>query len=325
MGWNVAPLITTDLSNKTVLVTGANTGLGHEAAKHFARMKPQKLVVTCRTKEKGDATVKRIQQETGFAEVEAHELELSSFSSVLEFVKKFNSSHVGLDILVSNAALAMNDFQLTGDVNHLSTALMIVLLVPALARAASSHPGSYSRVVTVSSGAHAWPGIHLNETDFPGPQILQQLNSLDMFKKWGHDKRYAQSKLLNLLFTLALAEGLSSSSRVIVDAVNPRFCESDLTRHIGQEQFKDMLHLRRTTEEGSRELVRAAVYPADGDEEETKKMHGAYLQDSELALPSEWVRSEDGRRARELLWTVTIEILSQVDTGVKEIIDQHRK
>lgn len=50
-------VITADLSAKTVVVTGANTGIGLEAAKHFARMNPSRLIVACRTVEKGEATV----------------------------------------------------------------------------------------------------------------------------------------------------------------------------------------------------------------------------------------------------------------------------
>ena len=54
----VPPVIDADLSGKTVIVTGANIGLGFEASKHFARMNPKKLILACRSKERGEAALK---------------------------------------------------------------------------------------------------------------------------------------------------------------------------------------------------------------------------------------------------------------------------
>jgi retinol dehydrogenase 12 len=52
------PVVTADLTGKTVVVTGANIGLGFEAAKHLARMNPKKLIIAVRSQEKGEETVK---------------------------------------------------------------------------------------------------------------------------------------------------------------------------------------------------------------------------------------------------------------------------
>lgn len=53
------PLATEDLAGKVVLITGANIGLGFEAAKHFASMNPEKLIIACRSETKGNEAVKR--------------------------------------------------------------------------------------------------------------------------------------------------------------------------------------------------------------------------------------------------------------------------
>lgn len=53
----VPPVLTADLAGKTVIVTGANTGLGFEAAKHFARMNPAKLILACRSQQRGEAAL----------------------------------------------------------------------------------------------------------------------------------------------------------------------------------------------------------------------------------------------------------------------------
>lgn len=55
--WKVAPVEHVDLSGKTVVVVGANVGLGFEATKHFASMNPRRLVLGCRSREKGQAAL----------------------------------------------------------------------------------------------------------------------------------------------------------------------------------------------------------------------------------------------------------------------------
>lgn len=55
----VPPLVTSDLKGKTVMVVGANTGLGFEASKHFSRMNPARLILACRNLSKGEAAVER--------------------------------------------------------------------------------------------------------------------------------------------------------------------------------------------------------------------------------------------------------------------------
>ncbi|KAF8350273.1 hypothetical protein F5887DRAFT_423188 [Amanita rubescens] len=56
------PVVTADLERKTVVVTGANTGLGFEASKHFARMNPGKLILACRSQQRGEAALARMSE-----------------------------------------------------------------------------------------------------------------------------------------------------------------------------------------------------------------------------------------------------------------------
>ena len=130
------PVLHTDLAGRTVVVVGSNVGIGFEAAKHFARMNPKRLIVTCRSQEKGVQTVESqfllssrsmrtrysctcshaaIQKETGFVAVEFWPLELTEFASVKAFADRFETDGGDLDILVANAAIVTRNFVLTSD------------------------------------------------------------------------------------------------------------------------------------------------------------------------------------------------------------------
>ena len=115
------PPLQADLAGKTVLVTGANTGIGLEVAKHFARMQPKRLVVACRNMTKGLDAIAResnfrqygtsrqmvtfieIEKETKF-KAEVLPVDQSDFSSVVGFVRAFGDGP--LDIAVLNAGIA---------------------------------------------------------------------------------------------------------------------------------------------------------------------------------------------------------------------------
>ena len=130
----VPPVVHTDLAGKTVIVTGANIGLGFEASKHFARMNPKKLILACRSKERGEAALKSafyhllplalfyfmlligLSEDTGYKTAELWILDLADFASVKSFADRFDKEGGRLDILVENAAvIPAKTLQLTSD------------------------------------------------------------------------------------------------------------------------------------------------------------------------------------------------------------------
>ena len=129
----VPPVATTDLSGKTVIVVGANTGLGFEATKHFAKMNPARLILACRNKEKGNAAVNRkfsapnpltsnlirvpaeIRAETGCQTVELQLVDLCKFASVIAFAENFLKDGSRLDLLVANAGISTRNYKTTDD------------------------------------------------------------------------------------------------------------------------------------------------------------------------------------------------------------------
>lgn len=90
---------------------------------------------------------------------------------------------------------------------------------------------------------------------------------------------------------------------MIVNTATPGLCKSDLARNVPTTpDFEAKLALARTSEEGSRQLIWASVGPENPTDEDAKKLHGQYIHNTEVAPPSEWVRSEEGKEVQEKIW-----------------------
>lgn len=133
------PVPTNDCTGKTVIITGANTGLGKEAARHYVRLNCEKLVIACRSVEKGEVAKNDIETSTGRKGViEVWQVDLQSYDNVKDFCKRVKSSLKRLDILVENAGIATGNYYHVGGnestitVNVISTFLMALLLLPKL-------------------------------------------------------------------------------------------------------------------------------------------------------------------------------------------------
>ncbi|KAF8235600.1 short-chain dehydrogenase [Tricholoma matsutake] len=326
----VPPVVTVDLTGKTVMVVGANTGLGFEASKHFARMNPARLVLTARSPSKGRAAVERIKQETGCQSVELGNLDLSRFSSVKEFADKFLKDDGRLDILVQNAAVSPAGYEESSDgwesalqVNNLSQSLLVLLLLPRMIHTSKQY-STTPRIVVVSSEAHFF--ATLPQSVLESAKILETVGSKEYCTMPGVMRsRYNLTKLLNMCFVLALSERLSSVSThtPIVNGVNPGYCYSELRRNLGLivSVFDWMMEkaLARTSEEGGRQLVWAAV-GGEGNEDETR---GAYISACRVEEPSDILLGEEGQKLQNGVWEDMLRILVEVDPRVQEVVDQY--
>lgn len=137
------PYPVTDFANQTIIVTGANTGLGLEAAKHFARLNASKVIIAVRNLDKGAAAKEAIENETGRKGViEVWQLDLSSFQSVKDFAAQV--SKLGrLDAVVENAGIGPTKRVITEGLesaittNVISTELLALLVLPKLQETAT--------------------------------------------------------------------------------------------------------------------------------------------------------------------------------------------
>ncbi|KAF1982919.1 short-chain dehydrogenase/reductase-like protein [Aulographum hederae CBS 113979] len=306
------------LTSQTIIVTGANVGLGLEAARHFVHLNAATVILACRSLSKGAQAKEDIEKETGRkGVVEVWELDLASFESVKKFCERVEGLE-RCDVVVENAGIAIPRYveveghESTIAVNVLSTFLMALLLLPTLRKSAIK-TGVTPHLCIVSSEAHFM-------AKFPEAKSPSIFAALADPNSKNHDQKYNISKLLEVLLVRELASRLSppgtSSPAIILNTLTPGLCNSQLMRHanpllaVGAKIGKVLL--ARSTEVGSRTLVWAALA---GEES-----HGMYMADCKVAGPSRWVRSEEGREAQKRVWEEVVGILEGVVPGIGGIV-----
>jgi NAD(P)-dependent dehydrogenase (short-subunit alcohol dehydrogenase family) len=189
------------LNGKTALITGANSGIGYQAALELARHGAH-VYLACRSAEKGQAALTRLLSEAPGASAELVLLDVSSIADVRRFAAEFLARTTPLDLLINNAGvMALNPRQVTPEgferqfaTNHLGHFALTGLLLPAIMAAPAP------RVVTVASLAHKTGKIHFDD-------LQLQKN----YSPWG---AYNQSKLANILFAKELARRASGSNLI---------------------------------------------------------------------------------------------------------------
>ncbi|MBP6700667.1 MAG: SDR family NAD(P)-dependent oxidoreductase [Halioglobus sp.] len=207
-----------DQTGKTVFITGANTGLGYEAAKVLAGM-GARVLIGCRSRDKAEQARSKIMAQHPAAEVAVVELDLGSLDSVKKAAAVV-AKEPHLDVLINNAGIMIPPYELTREgfesqfgVNHLGPFALTALLLDKL----RSTPDS--RVVSTSSIAHKQGKIYFDDIN-----AEQRYNSV---------VRYAQSKLANLYFTYELQRRLAAAGdNTISVAAHPGIATTELSRYL---------------------------------------------------------------------------------------------
>lgn len=177
------PYPTTDFSRQTIIVTGSNTGLGLEAARHFARLNAEKVILAVRNVEKGDQAKESIEQSTGRqGVVEVWQLDLSSYESTKQFAKKAETLK-RLDAVVENAGVARDQYSVEEDnestitTNVVSTFLLGLMLLPKLRESGKTY-NITPHLAIVSSEVHFWSNL----SEWRTPDIFKTLNDKETAK-----------------------------------------------------------------------------------------------------------------------------------------------
>ena len=269
--------VSNPMKGKTVLITGATSGIGLETARGLERMGAH-VVIGARDPARGQAVVEEIQREGGRAEL--LEIDMASFASVRRAAERFLSSHPRLDVLVNNAGTAVRERRLTADgheiawqTNFLGGFLLANLLLPVLKRA------SGPRIVNVSSEAHRSTRLDWDDLE------LER-------HRYGGFKAYANTKLAQVLFTRELAR---REPGVAVNAVHPGAIATSIWRSAPKAARWVLGLVLPPPEKGARPVIRLASSP------DVNGVTGRYFNKLREAVPSP-AATNDADAAR--LWQI---------------------
>lgn len=263
------------LDGKTALITGANAGLGLEAAKELAAHGLARLILAVRTPSKGDAAKQEVLAINPAVDVQVWELDHESFASIDAFGRRADTLD-RLDIVILNVGVKYLDYvqSKTGheahvQVNHLGTALVSVHMLVPLDRTAKAL-GTPTRLTIVSSENHFWAKFK----ELKAPNALAELDTAKACFKGmsrANIERYSTSKLLNVLWMRELnARAARLHLDIVINTVNPGFCASSLHRSDPQAG-KAVKLLAWTAEQGGHNLADAATKHAED--------RGAYISE----------------------------------------------
>jgi NAD(P)-dependent dehydrogenase (short-subunit alcohol dehydrogenase family) len=289
-----------DQTGKTVIVTGANTGIGFETALGLYEAGAQ-VILACRNRYSGEEACRAISRAKGTGSVEFALLDLSSLSSVRQFAASFRENHSQLNLLINNAGIMTPPAAKTAEgyesqfgVNFLAHFALTGHLYDLL----NATPGS--RIVTVSSLAYHYGAINFDNLKLELPY--------DPFRE------YCQSKLADLLFTIELQRRITAAGEPSISvATHPGVTKSSLSRYMTAEAIQgaiDTFGALMETAQGALPVLYAAV-AAD------VMPGGFYGPDSDSGLRGYPILTDMGENARDeitaqKLWN-TAELAAKVN------------
>lgn len=289
-------MTTRDLTGKTFLVTGANTGIGRATAEALAERGASRIVIASRSKEKTEPVLAALRArgvETAFVA-----LDLDELSAVRRAADEVRALDWTIDALINNAGIAgltgltKDGFEITFGTNHLGPFLFTELVLPLVERAPQG------RIVNVSSEGHYRHRAFRPDQVFDWDAMRRPTASVTALNE------YFVSKLCNVLYAKELARRLRAKN-VTTYSLHPGAVASD----IWERRTKVLAFLIKpfliTNEKGARTQVRCATDPALSSEsglyydkerarEPSKLAHDVALQDELVRRSREWVQPHLG-------------------------------
>lgn len=206
------------MNERLCLITGANSGIGKEAAIGLSRM-GARVVIVCRDQSRGEAALDEIKERSKNQSVDLMICDLSSQRSIRQLATDFLHKYQDLHILINSAGLYLPRRTLTEDgietqfaVNYLAPFLLTELLLGTLKKSAPA------RVINVSSSAHRRGSIHFDDLQREKKRYIGGIGA------------YSDSKLALVLFTHELAKRLEGTG-ISVNAVHPGVVKTNIGQH----------------------------------------------------------------------------------------------
>ncbi|EAT86631.1 hypothetical protein HBI56_129320 [Parastagonospora nodorum] len=309
-----------NVGGKTYIVTGGNTGIGLETARHLVKADAGRVIISSRKISAGEAAKADIEGTTGRKNVvEVWQLDLTSFASVKEFAAKASGLE-RIDALIENAGVMTDKFAIVEGnetsmtVNVVSPFLLAALLMPKLQETAQQFTIT-PHIIMVGSALALQANKELEKGG--SKNIFANLNDAKI------TDRYPLTKLVQLY---ALREWATrypaEKTNVIMNMTAPGVCSTGLARDTNARTRALIGTIRfifaRTPEEGSRTTVHGVV--ADKDS------HGKFLSGCQIKdwwVPA-WAKSEQGLRIQKQLWEELTDTLETTSPGVMSNIKSIR-
>ena len=283
------------IKDKTVMITGANSGIGKATARELNRM-GAKVIMFCRNEVRAKKAMEDIISDTGNDDIELIIGDLEFPDSIRNAVAEFKKKHDKLHVLINNAGFLNFKQQFTAEgyektwaINHLGHFILTNLLLDVI-RASSP-----ARIINLSSHGH----------NFADDKPLEDMTYEN--KKYKHIKAYGNSKLMNLFFTFELARRLEGAS-ITVNGVHPGPIRSSFGKsknnpwwyRIGYGMAGPIL---KSTKKGAATSIHIATSPEGGE------TTGKYWRKSKVSKSSELSLDES-------LWTELWDISENL-SGIK--------
>eukprot|EP00486_Rosalina_sp_Unknown_P000871 CAMPEP_0201565618 /NCGR_PEP_ID=MMETSP0190_2-20130828/4869_1 /ASSEMBLY_ACC=CAM_ASM_000263 /TAXON_ID=37353 /ORGANISM="Rosalina sp." /LENGTH=277 /DNA_ID=CAMNT_0047983331 /DNA_START=138 /DNA_END=968 /DNA_ORIENTATION=+ len=221
--------INSDLTEKIVLITGANSGVGAETLRVMAKTNAT-IIMACRNLQKSSPIQNSVIKESGNQNIHLMKLDLGNLSQINEFVEEFKAKYNKLDLLFANAAIlppspglkTSDGFELAFGVNHVGNMHLILSLMPFLSNASGDDESEYSRVIITNALLHRQK---------PMLQCMPNNFEYDIDKLNDHEKAnaYSHSKLCNLMFAKEFVNKYPlETSKIYMLALHPGVGKTEL-------------------------------------------------------------------------------------------------
>ncbi|KAF2024507.1 putative short-chain dehydrogenase/reductase family protein, partial [Setomelanomma holmii] len=307
-----------DLTGKTCLITGSNSGIGFACAKILSALNISHLILAVRTTAKGKAAAGLLRAQYPSVKFSVWELDMLSYASIQAFAQRCNTLPK-LDIAILNAGIGgsstskINEstgHEETIQVNYLSTAFLSILLLPILAPSLKDPFAAPGRLTIVGSGTAPF-------ASFPQISADPLLPSFDIpftgFTAAG--ERYATSKLLIMMLVHTLSTRIPST-RVIINTVEPGLT-ADTNLH-GNFSGSGALVMRVMKKLSARTPEQAAWTYVDACGVKGEESHGGFVMFWEVCGFPKVMYTDEGRKCTERLWDETMAELQFAD--VQEVL-----